>query len=170
MENQKTNKKSPKMEVKMIPVRNINMYAGNGLDIPIPLFSEDTTKQAIKRFADAGMPIGEEGALEIANFGHPQADRWVVWEYFKGIYVVLLPIVNSVVYKLLVDPDLAPNDQLRKVYEGFKKTTGIDDNYAVECIVGPELEPLMGYFDYTDNVVPYSDAAKEKFKKMIWKK
>lgn len=94
-----------------------------------------TEKELINYFCENKDFKIEELAKEIVkDFDLPQLEKLVVYDTGDQ-KVVLEGNRRLTVYKLLINPNLAPNDKIRNKFHAFKKDILIDKNYIFECLV-----------------------------------
>ena len=93
----------------------------------------------------------EDLAREIINeFDLPQLEKIVALE-FNGKFIVLEGNRRLAVYKLLINPSLANNQEVKKIFEELRKRIEIDDNYALEANVTSIKEEGLRYVDRKHN-------------------
>jgi len=93
----------------------------------------------------------EDLAKEIINeFDLPQLEKIVVLE-INGKLIVLEGNRRLAVYKLLVNPSLASNHGIKKIFEELRRRVEIDENFVLEANVTSVKEEGLRYVDRKHN-------------------
>jgi len=90
----------------------------------------------IKKFADA----------VVGDFDLPQLEKLVVYDDDNNL-IVLEGNRRLTVYKLLNNPQLTTNAELKKYFIGLKSKITIDDNFSMECLVTDDQEQGLRYVE-----------------------
>lgn len=92
-------------------------------------------KDLIKYFCSKKNFKIESLAKEIAkDFDMPQLEKLVIYEIDERM-IVLEGNRRLTAYKLLNDPELAPNERLKVKFQRLKDTIDIDENYLFDCLI-----------------------------------
>ena len=70
----------------------------------------------------------------VSDFDLPQLEKLVVFSDDEQ-KIVLEGNRRLAIYKLLDNPNLAPNDSLKNKFLDLKKKIIIDDNYSFDCLI-----------------------------------
>lgn len=92
-------------------------------------------KELIKHFCNEKNFKIEELAKEIVNdFDLPQLEKLIIYDTDEQ-KIVLEGNRRLTVYKLLNDPNLAPNDALKNKFIKLKQDIDINDSFSLDCLV-----------------------------------
>ena len=112
-----------------IPLKQLHLWPDN------PRFlekSDDVSEELLIKYfcEDRDKKVLALTKEIVANFNNPILERLVVPED-KGNHVVLEGNRRLVVYKLLANPYLAPDDNCKKEFIALKKDIDIDNNFLL---------------------------------------
>ena len=82
----------------------------------------------------------------VKDFQYPQIEKLVVWNDDEN-YVVLEGNRRLTSYKLLIDPDLTDDNELKKFLIGQNSKISIDENFELECLITKDRNEGFVYID-----------------------
>lgn len=82
----------------------------------------------------------------VKDFEYPQIEKLVVWNDDEN-YVVLEGNRRLTAYKLLIEPDLTNDKNLKKFLIEQNSKISIDENFELECLISKERDEGFVYID-----------------------
>lgn len=105
----------------------------------------------------------------VGDFDLPQSERVIVFRNSDGKNVVLEGNRRLTVFKLLLEPDLAPNEKLKEKFLVLKSKIKIDDGFKLECLVSKSEIEGFRYIERkhlnNNNEIPWGEQERTNHKK-----
>ena len=143
------NKEAQKWKKRSLAIKDLSLWDENAR-FPEEYFNK-TESELIEYFLGKKEFKIEDLAKEIINeFDLPQLEKIVVLE-LNGKLIVLEGNRRLAVYKLLINPSLTNNYEVKKIFEELRKRIEIDNNFSLEANVTPIKEEGLRYVDRKHN-------------------
>lgn len=103
----------------------------------------------------------------VTDFSLPQLEKMVVLD-LQDQYIVIEGNRRLTIYKLLVSPELAKDDKLKKLFSELSTKISIDSNFELECVVTSTKDEALKYVDRKHNnnnfEINWGQAERDNFK------
>ena len=142
-----------------ISISELSLWDDNARFLDMHL--NETEKELIQHLVRTkNFKISELVDKTVRDFELPQSERLIVWES-GGKKIVLEGNRRLAVYKLLNDPELTDDENLKKKLNTLRAKVKINSNFKLECLVTQDKELGLRYIDrkHTEgnNEVPWGD-------------
>lgn len=116
-----------------VPLKDLFLWDENAR-FPDKYFNRQE-KELIKYFCDNENFKIESLAKEIIkDIDLPQLEKFIVYNTEDQL-IVLEGNRRLTIYKLLKNPELAPNDSIKNAFQKLKQNTDIGDNFLFDCLI-----------------------------------
>ncbi|MBI5122641.1 hypothetical protein HZA75_02160, partial [Candidatus Roizmanbacteria bacterium] len=132
-------------QIKNIAIKDLLLWDENAR-FPDKYFNT-TEKELIEYFIlKKDFKIKELAEAIIKDFDLPQIEKIVVYEYDERL-IVLEGNRRLTVYKLLDNPSLTSNGELKSFFEMLKLKININNNFLIESLISKDREQGLRYID-----------------------
>lgn len=153
------------MKNKNIPISDLILWDENAR-FPDKYFNSDETELIEYFLSKPDFKIKQLTEAILKDFDLPQLEKLVVWND-NGHQVVLEGNRRLTAYKLLNNPELAKDANLKKYFIEQKLNHNITDNFSLECLLTDDKEKGLRYIDRKhangNNEVNWQDAERAHY-------
>ncbi len=139
------------IERKNVPIKDLHLWANSPRLIFLARGVKPTEEEIIKYFCSDPQIAIRRLAKAMAQTINRVLPREPLVGYGKeGNYTIIEGNRRLIVYKLIANPDLAPNEELKKMFLNFRNNEAkIDENFSVECLVALDQTSVSPYLEIT---------------------
>lgn len=137
------------LTAKELPIKHLNLWDENAR-FPEKYFKKSEKELVTYFLKNKSFEIEKFATEVVKDFDLPQLEKLVVWED-NNKYIVLEGNRRLITYKLLVNPQLAQDSKIQKIFNELKKSIQIDENFTLEVLVTKEKNDGFRYIDRKHN-------------------
>lgn len=142
--------KNTKWLVKNLSIKDLSLWDENAR-FPEEYFKKNDTELLEYFLSKREFKIDNLAKEIVGDFDLPQLEKLVVLE-LGGKNIVIEGNRRLTVYKLLANPNLIKNRKdLKKLFEEYKKSIGINDSFALESTITKEKDEALRFVDRKHN-------------------